>query len=326
MTKEIFRQLLEKQLEGQLDKSELPAFKTILQKENENELEFYLEQLWDEYQTDGKRHSSFDRIQNRLYRMIHKEKQTRIYRNLFRYAAIVILPLLMMFGVYHFTRTHTINEFTANEYCIETASGERSRVVLPDGTRVLISSNTRLTYPASFGKQARKIGLTGEAFFEVATNKELPFIIHSEEAEVKVLGTVFNVYAYPVEPYFEVSLQSGKVEVVSHRFPNAPMTLLPNEKVRMNYADGILMKEQTDLRIETAWMRGDLFFRSETLPQIFKKIERFYGVHIIYTGDLPTEIFTGGYRDTDILEVLDDLQQHYIFTYKKNGNKLHLMF
>jgi len=326
MTKIEFKQILQKQIDGRLDNTDLPAFKSILQKENEEELEYYLEQLWEEYQADGKRHSSFDRIRNRLYNMIHKEKRIKLYHHLFRYAAIIVIPLLMMFGVYHFTRTNTINEFASNEYIIETASGERSRVVLPDGTKVLISNNTRLTYPASFGKQARKIKLTGEAFFEVSQNKKHPFIIESDEAQIKVLGTVFNVYAYQDEPFFEVTLQTGRVEVISNKHPQTPMVLQPNEKARMNYKDGILVKERTDLRVETAWMRGDLFFRSESLLQIFKKIERFYGVNITYSGELPAETFTGGYRETDIIQVLNNLQEHYTFTYEKNGNKLHMKF
>lgn len=326
MTKIEFKQLLQKQIDGRLGNEELPAFRSILQKENEDELEYSLEQLWAEYRADGKQHSSFHTIRNELYNMIHKEKRIKLYRNLSKYAAIIIVPLLMMFGVYHFTRTNTIKEFASTEYIIETASGERSRVVLPDGTKVLISNNTRLTYPASFGKQARKINLTGEAFFEVSENKKLPFIIQSDEAQIKVLGTVFNIYAYRDEPLFEVTLQTGSVEVTSNRYPERPMVLQPNEKAKMYYKDGVLVREQTDLRMETAWIRGDLFFRSESLSQIFKKIERFYGVYITYTGELPTETFTGGYRETDMLKVLNNLQEHYTFTYEKNGNKLHIHF
>lgn len=326
MTKTEIKQLLQKLSDGQLAGTDLPALQSILQKENECELEQHLEQLWEEFQTDGKHHVSFDSIRNRLYRMIHKEKRITLYQNLSRYAAIIILPLFLMFGVYYFTRNHTIKEFTTREYSIETASGERSRIVLPDGTKVLISSNTRLTYPVLFGKQARKIKLTGEAFFEVSPNKESPFIIQSDEVRIKVLGTEFNVYAYPNEPFFEVTLQTGSVEVTSNRYPYTPMILQPNEKAKMNYKDGILVKEQTDLRIETAWTRGDLFFRSESLSRIFKKIERFYGVSITYTGEMPAETFTGSYRETDIVQVLNNLQEHYTFTYEKNGNKLHLRF
>lgn len=326
MTKIEFRQLLQKQIDGQLDKGDLPAFKSILKKENEEELTHSLEQLWMEYQADGKHHSSFNRIHNRIYHIISKEKNSLLYHNLLRYAAIIIIPLLMMFGVYHFTRTNTIKEFTSSEYIIETASGERSRVILPDGTKVLISNNTRIVYPASFGKQARTVKLSGEAFFEVSKNEDLPFIIQSDEARIKVLGTMFNVYAYPDESLFEVTLQTGIVEVISNKYPYVPMILKPNEKAIMNYNDGILVKEQTDLRVETAWMHGHLFFRSESLSGIFKKIERFYGVNITYTGELPAETFTGGYRETDIIQVLDNLQEHYTFTYEKNGNKLHIKF
>jgi ferric-dicitrate binding protein FerR (iron transport regulator) len=326
MTKIEFKKLLQKQISSKLNKTDLPVFKSFLQKENEAELDYYLEQLWNEYLTDGERHPSFDRIRNRLYHIVHQKKRIALYRNLARYAAIIVLPLIMMFGVYHFTRTNTIKEFEAKEYIIETASGERSRVVLPDGTKVLISNNTRLSYLASFGKQDRKISITGEAFFEVSKNKVVPFIIQSNGINIKVLGTVFNVYAYPDEPFLEVSLQTGSVEVTSNRYPQAPMVLHPNEKAKMSYKDGILIKEQTNLRMEMAWIHGDLFFRSETLLQIFKKMERFYGIDITYTGELPMETATGGYRETDIVQVLNNLQEHYTFTYEKNGNKLNIWF
>ncbi|MDR2810798.1 MAG: FecR domain-containing protein [Tannerellaceae bacterium] len=326
MTRIEFKKLLQKQIDGQLDTTDLPAFQTILQKENEEELESTVEQLWKEYQADGKRHSSFNTIRNQLCHVIYKEKRRIFYRNTIRYAAVILLPLLMMFSVYHFTRTNTIKEFTLYEYIIETASGERSRVILPDGTKVLISYNSRLSYPASFGKQTREIRLTGEAFFEVSPNRELPFIVQSDEAKIKVLGTMFNVYAYLDEPFFEVSLQTGSLEVTGNRFPETSILLKNNEKAKMNYKDGILMKKQTDLRMETAWMRGDLYFRSESLLQIFHKMERFYGVNIRYTGELPSETFTGGYRETDIVKVLSNLQEHYTFSYEKNGNKLYIKF
>lgn len=326
MTKGELKQLLEKQLNGALNLSEAARLKKWVEENNDESTLRCMEELWDEFQGDNKHNHYSDTLREELYRRIHPQINHRSAFRFVRYAAAVIVPLILMFGVYRFTRMSTINELSQNETQIETALGERARIVLPDGTRVLISGNSRLTYPATFNRGHRKVNLEGEAFFEVTKDKQHPFIVLSPEAQVKVMGTIFNIFAYPDESYFEASLQSGMVEVTSRKRPHHSIVLNQCEKVRMNYRDGILMKMPTNLRLETAWTRGELYFQSDSLKTIFKKIERFYGVSIHCDGPIPDEVFTAGYREREITQVLDNLQQHYPFTYQKRGNQLAIRF
>jgi ferric-dicitrate binding protein FerR (iron transport regulator) len=197
-------------------------------------------------------------------------------------------------------------------------------LVLPDGTRVIVSANTTFTYPATFGKQSREVSLSGEAYFDVTHNAGLPFVVKSKDLSIKVLGTKFNVYAYPRENYFEASSVEGKIQAYSERNKKKIMTLLPNEKVRYNYANETFEKSTTDLQVETAWTRGDLYFQSETLLSILPKLERYYGVKFDINGQLPNTVLTASYHETDVNEILRNLAIHYRFSYTKNGEVIHL--
>jgi len=199
-------------------------------------------------------------------------------------------------------------------------------LVLPDGTKVLISANTSFTYPATFGTKNREVKLTGEAYFEVIHNAELPFIVKSKEVNIQVLGTKFNVFAYPKEDYFEASLVEGKIEAYTNNKPEEKITLTPNEKLRYTYASGTFNKTTSELKFETAWTRGDLYFQSEDLHSVLPKLERYYGVKFNIDGQLSDKKLTASYHETDVNEILKNLSIHYHFNYTKNGEIIYLKF
>jgi ferric-dicitrate binding protein FerR (iron transport regulator) len=329
--------LLKKQLNGTIKHQEFAQLKQLVFSLDEHLVEQCLYEVWEAYEATGKRNkSSFEIVKANLKRIIQPqnklEEQTLepekvtipfIYYAQ-RIAAFILLPLMLSFGVYYFTKKSTLADLAKNQYSIETSSGERTRLVLPDGTRVMVSANSTFTYPATFGKENREVSLSGEAYFDVTHNVDLPFIVKSRDMNIKVLGTKFNVYAYPAEAYFEASLVEGKIQAYSSRNKNIAMTLLPNEKVRYNYASETLEKTSTDLQVETAWTRGDLYFQSETLLSILPKLERYYGVKFDINGQLPTNMLTASYHETDVNEILRNLAIHYRFSYTKNGELIHL--
>jgi ferric-dicitrate binding protein FerR (iron transport regulator) len=106
-----------------------------------------------------------------------------------------------------------------------------SNLQFPDGTTVVLNENSRISYNADFGKVKREIFLEGEAYFDVARNPEMPLIIHAKNVDIKVLGTYFNVKAYPSDKGVETSLIKGAVEVSSKLYPGQKVLLRPNEKV-----------------------------------------------------------------------------------------------
>lgn len=104
------------------------------------------------------------------------------------------------------------------------------------------------------------------------------------------------------------------------------MHLSPNQKARYNHETGEIKVITTDLRVETAWKRGDLIFRNQPFKEIIGQLEIFYGVNITANGEYPEELFTGSYHENDIIQVLKNLQQHYTFEYQKSGNEISLKF
>jgi ferric-dicitrate binding protein FerR (iron transport regulator) len=329
--------LLKKQLYGTITTQEFAQLKQLVFSLDEQLVEQCLYEVWEAYEPTHKRNQkSFEIVKANLKRIIQSQN-TRIEQPkalpkaaipylyyIQRIAAFILLPLMLSFGVYYFTKKSTLSDLAKNQYSIETANGERTRLVLPDGTRVIVSANTTFTYPATFGKQSREVSLSGEAYFDVTHNAGLPFVVKSKDLSIKVLGTKFNVYAYPRENYFEASLVEGKIQAYSERNKKKIMTLLPNEKVRYNYANETFEKSTTDLQVETAWTRGDLYFQSETLLSILPKLERYYGVKFDINGQLPNTVLTASYHETDVNEILRNLAIHYRFSYTKNGEVIHL--
>ncbi|HTG55228.1 MAG TPA: FecR family protein, partial [Niabella sp.] len=118
---------------------------------------------------------------------------------------------------------------------LTTKKGSKSNLVLPDGTRVLLNSDTRLSYNQSFGKQAREVMLEGEAYFEVVKDAQHPFIVHTNAMDIKVLGTVFNVRAYNNEKNTQTTLLEGSVEVILNKRNERNLVVLkPREKIVVN--------------------------------------------------------------------------------------------
>ena len=329
--------LLKKQLYGTITTQEFAQLKQLVFSLDEQLVEQCLYEVWEAYEPTHKRNQkSFEIVKANLKRIIQPQN-TRIEQPkalpkaaipylyyIQRIAAFILLPLMLSIGVYYFTKKSTLSDLAKNQYSIETSNGERTRLVLPDGTRVIVSANTTFTYPATFGKQSREVSLSGEAYFDVTHNTGLPFVVKSKDVSIKVLGTKFNVYAYPRENYFEASLVEGKIQAYAERNKKKIMTLLPNEKVRYNYANETFEKTTTDLQVETAWTRGDLYFQSETLLSILPKLERYYGVKFDINGQLPNTVLTASYHETDVNEILRNLAIHYRFSYTKNGEIIHL--
>ncbi|MBN8850791.1 MAG: hypothetical protein BGO55_30175 [Sphingobacteriales bacterium 50-39] len=113
-----------------------------------------------------------------------------------------------------------------------------SNLLFPDGTSVVLNENSRISYNADFGKVKREIVLEGEAYFDVAKNPGMPLIIHAKNVDIKVLGTSFNVKAYPSDKGVETSLIKGAVEVSSKQWPEQKILLRPNEKINIPVSGG----------------------------------------------------------------------------------------
>ena len=194
-------------------------------------------------------------------------------------------------------------------------------LVLADGTIVWLNSNSTLKYPATgFHAKERKVILEGEGYFEVAHNEKHPFIVETEKYDIRVLGTTFNVSAYPNSGLFEASLIEGKVTVYHPETQNE-IILNPHEKVEVR--DGKLYKETFTSDHDFLWRMGIYSFKDEPLETVFKKLEQYYEVKIINKNiEITSHPCTGKFRQKEGIEhVMRVLQKYIKFNYIQDDEK-----
>lgn len=221
---------------------------------------------------------------------------------------------------------------------IQTRDGSRSRAQLPDGTQVLLNGGSRLTYDQNkFNTDTREVTLEGEAFFDVAKNADKPFYIHTAKLDLKVLGTSFNIKAYTQDPTTEATLITGAVEVTVNDGKEHNIKLLPNQKIILEHGAAIdplsssrlvnsyrvenLRNMQDNLVYETAWCDNYLVFDNETLTEIARKMERWYGIKIHITDPKLLQYhYTGTFKNESFREVLEALKVTTTLHWRTEGN------
>jgi hypothetical protein len=155
--------------------------------------------------------------------------------------------------------------------------GGEYQVVLSDGTKVWLNADSKLSYPQSFAKNQREVTLTGEAYFEVKSDKKRPFIVRTKDQTVEVLGTHFNIAAYQDEAVSLVSLAEGKIQV-SHENQPAHI-LIPGQQAA--FKDGQINVYPVNIEEFTAWKDGEFIFNNEPLSTVMQKLARWYDVELV---------------------------------------------
>jgi len=188
---------------------------------------------------------------------------------------------------------------------IETPKGGKYQIILPDGSKVWLNSVSSLRFPAIFDGKQRNVELTGEAFFEVAKITGTPFIVKTNDMNVFVTGTQFNVMAYADENYSAATLVEGSVQVSNI---SSNITLKPGEQVISNQGSK-LSKSTADVEQNIAWKNGLFQFNDTDMRTVMNQISRWYDVSIEYKGSVPEKHF-GGYisRDSKLSQVLKMLE------------------
>ncbi|WP_164714235.1 FecR family protein [Chitinophaga rhizosphaerae] len=233
---------------------------------------------------------------------------------------------------------------SARQSVAETAFGvTRKEVLLPDGSRVVLNAGSKLTYDSTaLANGERTVTLMGEGFFDVKASAEHPFVIRTGKVDVRVLGTTFNLKAYPKDNRVETFLITGKVEIAyktkgeeaqvrlrplerlvidlpaTGDAPAATLKPLPPETDVQNMGS---MASATQTNPEPAWMQGRLEFENVTFEQLANELERWYNVSITLNNDkLKGEVFSGAFNNKPLPEVLQALQLTMQFQYKSLGD------
>ncbi|OQP44884.1 hypothetical protein A4H97_08790 [Niastella yeongjuensis] len=184
-----------------------------------------------------------------------------------------------------------------------TPRGRQFQLVLPDGTKVWLNAASSIRYPTAFTGKERNVEITGEAYFEVAHNKDKPFHVKSNKQVVEVLGTHFNIMAYDDEPAVKTTLLEGKVKVTAGTAASA--ILQPGEQATLTRQIKIAPVKTA---AAVAWKNGEFMFRNEPLENIMRSVARWYDVDIVYKADVAHKEVWGSITKygnvSDVLEMI----------------------
>jgi len=208
---------------------------------------------------------------------------------------------------------------------IETPRGGEYRIVLPDGTQVWLNAASTLRYPAMFTGNERMVELQGEAYFEVKSNKKMPFRVKSNLQVVEVLGTHFNINSYPDEITVRTTLIEGSVKILRENSKTA-QTLQPGEQASVKRDVPFVGVNSVNTEEFIAWKNGYFLFNNENIESIMRKISRWYNVDVEYKGEKPAGEFGGAVsKSKNISEVLRILQRTKAVNFKVQGRRVTVM-
>ncbi|MDR2282512.1 MAG: FecR domain-containing protein [Sphingobacterium sp.] len=193
---------------------------------------------------------------------------------------------------------------------IETPKSSQYRIVLPDGSVVQLSAQSRLRYPVHFRQDRREVELVGQAYFDIATigpeKHRTPFHVIAGKQSIEVLGTQFDVCAYEGEQFIETALLEGKVKV---RGGENQVVLKPGQLVRQDVKTAKLTVEDVDVSDLQAWKEGYFIFNNDNITDIMRKLSRWYGFEVEFVGNMQDVFFQGNYlRSRDVKYLLKTLE------------------
>lgn len=207
---------------------------------------------------------------------------------------------------------------------LSTPMGGQYQLALPDGSKVWLNSGSSIRYPIAFTGSERVIELKGEAYFEIAKNKKMPFIVRTNNSmDIKVLGTQFNVMAYENEKNVNTTLIEGSVEVLKE----SGITLLePGQAAVLNKGTGKIKVSNVDVEEAIAWKNGYFIFPNENIESIMRKVSRWYNIDVTYEGNLSNKDFVGTIsRDKKISEILKMLELTGAVHFRIEGRRITVM-
>lgn len=349
-----YLELLRKLLEGTLTLQERGALTVLVEADpDKRSLLQYLDRHEKDIQAELEAEIIYEKtLPNDLW-LTTSQKKTKSFRNITRplwYAVVAACFVMLFFTFWFMRKQYQTVENNEQWMWMITGKGERKFFRMNDGTEVWVNSESVLKVKKGYGTEHRIMELQGEAYFSVAKNKALPLHINVLNTEIEVLGTVFNVRAYPEEKKITTSLVEGKVKLhVNGGKDKRYYTLNPGEKIEITnkYFKNIdnhvengspqeeLMEEVVDYKKipvenekvpELMWIENKLVFNGDSLNNMVKKMERWYNRTIIIQNEkLKNQVFTGVFQEPTCEQVLDLLQETGVkFSYKVEEGIIYL--
>lgn len=277
----------------------------LIDSNGQAEKEEAMMQLWEEQniESDESTIRSYRNFQKKISPYSRGKVFSYVLRKWGQVAAALLIPLLSVWIAYLYVRPEEKSVELVENFV---PKGKQRKVTLSDGSVVYLNSGTLLIYPQTFSDGVRSVYLVGEANFDVKKDKEHPFVVKTAYQKVKVLGTKFNVHAYPEDGKTITTLESGSVVVQKVNDENL-IILAPNEQLEYDNSTGEFQKRNIDSSLFSGWTKGELNFVGMTLKDIFATVERIYNIHIIVPPHLvTTDVYTVKFKHkTSIRDVMN---------------------
>jgi ferric-dicitrate binding protein FerR (iron transport regulator) len=318
--KEIDSEVLNRYLNGHHTPGDYQQVKAWFGKTGQTEqLDGFIHQNWQEFkeQLPGKDlNFILQKIQRQIY-LNEKRKKTTLWHFYRQVAAVLLFPVLLV-TAYLFINNNNFQDSAWAE--IHSPVGARTQFQLPDGTSGWLNSSSSIRYEAGF--KNREVKITGEAYFDVAKKNGEQFIVQTAALDITVLGTKFNVAAYPEDNFTEVVLEEGKVKLDGKNRAFSEL-LSPAERFVLYSNQKMGEISKVDASIHSAWKDGKLVFRDEPLSGVLKKMERWYSVQFVMEDEqLKNHIYQATFKDETLEEVLRLLAFTAPISYEIQDRKL----
>lgn len=301
---------IRKYLEGKASHSEMLSLIPWLENK-ENHLEFIrTKNEWksrpNEQSLSADTLIELDKFRSKI--LVDRNREIRklnLTQRFYQYAAILLLLITLGSTYLYISGKIGSQETSCNTIFAE--NGQISKAMLPDGTVIWINSGSSLKYSNAFGKLNRNVELTGQAYFDVAKNKNLPFVVSCDEIKVKVLGTRFTAESYPENRSISVVLVEGSVELLPQNDTKAFAKLKPDEMLVYNKKDSKFQINQVKAEKYVSWKEGIIHIYDQPLKEVVAKLQKRYNQQIILEKGLEDYKVTFSIRNEDFNEVLNML-------------------
>ena len=317
-------ELVIKYLQGQLDTQGINDFYTWVNENVENKKVFFeIKAVYDACYTNRMQNDmegSWDRLLKKR-KVFYPRKKSR-WLQLGNYAAVSFITVCL---------TSLFLTFNKDEDKIATryigGDGLDADVVeLPDGTQVCLGSKTVFHYENDYGRKERIVYLEGEAYFDVVHDENNKFVVNTGTVNVLVHGTSFSVTDYPTDSFISVALEKGSVSVETSREHDLLTRLVPGQKLLIAKSDISWNVSAFDAEAYNIWMLNKLQFKGESLYDVFRKIERWYGVKIRLENENPSYSYWFTLKTESLTEMLNLINQITPIDYKINGEEVTIRY
>ena len=268
--------------------------------------------------------NSFDALKKVNQRI--GKKELRLVTIIQRIAAVLLIPLIGYTGFVLNENKKLKQTNVAIQYqTISSRQGMVTQFDLADGTKVWLNSGSSLQFPSGFTAKKRTVRLIGEAYFEVTKNEHQPFQVQTNDVNIEVLGTSFNVVSYKNESRSEVVLVEGKVKLLSTNSNDEDVieTMIPGQRSIYSQESKQIKNENVSVEKYIAWKNGDLIFQDDNMEEVVRRLSRWFNVEIVINDpEIKSYVYKAAFRNENLTQVLNLLKISAPIDYSVEGNKL----